>query len=135
VSGPLIVARYRDGRVIKGTSIDVSPDKPSCHVRGVDGRLETVALADLKALFFVKTLEGNSAHQEAMEMESGDRRSLGSAIVVVIFEDGEQMVGFTNRCPPKATFFYVTPVDARSNNVRALVNQAAVKAVHSLINI
>jgi hypothetical protein len=133
MSGPLVVARYRDGRLIKGTSVDVAADKPTCYVQTPDGARHLVALSDLKALFFVKTLEGNSAHSEAMEAELGDRRSMGAAIVLVAFEDGEHLVGFTNRFPPRGTYFFVTPVDPKSNNLRALVNQAAVKSVKSLL--
>ena len=135
LSGLLVVARYRDGRLIKGTSIDVSPDKPICHISSAEGTLHQIALGDLKSLYFVKTLDGNAEHNEAMEMEGRDRRSLGAAIVLVIFEDGEQMVGFTNRFPPRGSFYFVTPVDPKSNNVRALVNQAAVKAIHNLVTL
>lgn len=135
VSGPLVVARYRDGRLIKGTSVDVSPEKPICHILTPEGTFHQIALGDLKALFFVKTLDGNFEHNEAMEMEGSDRRSLGAAIVVVIFEDGEQLVGFSTRFPPRGSFYYVTPVDPKSNNVRALVNQASVKAIHNLVTL
>jgi hypothetical protein len=135
MSGPLVVARYRDGRLVKGTSMDVSPEKPRCHIQTSNGERIPVELGELKALFFVKTLEGNSKHQEAMEMSAGDRRSLGSAIVAVVFEDGEQIVGFTNRYPPRGSFYFITPVDSRSNNLRVLVNQAAVRSVYPLAGV
>jgi hypothetical protein len=134
MSGPLVVARYRDGRLIKGTSVDVSADKPTCYVRTPDGQKQLVTLADLKALFFVKTLDGNARHDESMAAETGDRRSLGAAIVTVHFEDKEQLVGFTNRFPPRGPFFFITPVDNKSNNLRVLVNQAAVAKLQPLVD-
>jgi hypothetical protein len=35
-------------------------------------------------------------------------------------------VGLTNRYPPNRDYFYVVPVDAESNNIRMLINRAAV---------
>ncbi|MEW5919042.1 MAG: hypothetical protein AB1762_21745, partial [Gemmatimonadota bacterium] len=61
-----VVARFIDGRLIKGTSIDVDQGKPNCHIRTPDGAVYTVELSDLKALFFVKSLSGNAQHDEAM---------------------------------------------------------------------
>ena len=122
----LVVARYRDGRLVKGISMDVDPTKPMCHVRAPDGVVTEIKLVDLKALFFVKTLEGNSAHNEGLAVDQGDRRSHGSTAIAIKFEDNEHLVGFTNRYPPNRPFFFVVPADTKSNNIRILVNKAAV---------
>jgi hypothetical protein len=124
-----VVARFRDGRLIKGTSVDVDPAKPVCHIRTPDGAIYTVELMELKALFFVRSLSGDAKHSEAMELETADRRQFGSTLVELTFEDGERMVGLTNRSSPNGNFFYVLPVDARSNNIRVLVNRSALKSV------
>ena len=65
-----VVARFADGRIVKGVSMNVDITKPACHVRTSDGKMEEVRLADLKALFFVKSLDGDSAHNEAMAAEA-----------------------------------------------------------------
>jgi hypothetical protein len=124
-----VVARFIDGRLIKGTSIDVEHTKPSCHIRTPDGAIYTVELNELKALFFVKSLNGDARHNEAMELETADRRQFGSALVELTFQDGERMVGLTNRASPNGNFFFVLPVDARSNNIRVLVNRSALKSI------
>lgn len=124
-----VVARFIDGRLIKGTSLDVDPAKAACHIRTRDGAIYTVELIELKALFFVKSLAGNATHDEAMELETADRRQFGSALVELTFADGERMIGLTNRANPSGEFFFVLPVDSRSNNIRILVNRSALKSI------
>lgn len=124
-----VVARYLDGRVIKGVSLDVDPGRPTCHVRTLDQGVVEVKLAQLKALFFVKSLTGNPAHEEGNTIEPADARGLGSYRIEVTFADGERLVGLTVRYPPIRPFFFVLPADSRSNNVRVLVNRAAVKTM------
>ena len=67
-----IVARFADGRMLKGTTQDFAPPKDTFHVIGSEGgsRPVKVAVEDLKAVFFVKSLVGNAAYTE---LSSGDR--------------------------------------------------------------
>ncbi|MEO6447166.1 MAG: hypothetical protein ABIZ91_10415 [Gemmatimonadaceae bacterium] len=119
-----VVARFTDGSTLKGTCLDVDPNRPKCHVRTADGAMTPVMLADLKALFFVKSTDGNPAHVESLEIEPVDPRLRGSRLVEVKFSDGERLVGFTSGFALKRAFFFLIPVDVRSNNVRVLVNAA-----------
>jgi hypothetical protein len=121
-----VVARYRDGRVVKGISHDIQPTKPTFHVRGADGKVVTVKLSELKAVFYVRTLEGNATYEEDLKPNPEDIRSRGSTVLSMRFEDGENMVCLTNGLPGSKPYFFVVPVDARSNNIRILVNQSAV---------
>ncbi len=121
-----VVARFQDGRVVKGTSLDVDPAKPVCHVRPPGGEVVEVALADLKALFFVRSLEGDPGHDESRLPDPGDRRLRGATVVSMRFADGETMVGMTIRYPPNRPYFFLNPVDPKSNNLRILVNREAV---------
>jgi hypothetical protein len=122
-----VVAHFLDGQLVKGTSLDVQPPKPDCHIRTTDRGMVEVRLADLKALFFVKSLVGNPEHQYATEPDPGDSRLAGSHRISITFADGERLVGLTNRHPPLGRYFWVLPVDAASNTMRILVNRAAVK--------
>lgn len=122
-----VVAHYLDGRMVKGVSIDVDPGRPTFHVRTVDRGAVEVKLADLKALFFVKDLVGDPKRQEASAIMSDDDRARGAQPIEVEFADGERIVGLTVRYPPVRPFFFILPADPRSNNVRVLVNRAAVK--------
>jgi hypothetical protein len=127
-----VVARYTDGRLLKGISMDVDPGRPTFHVRPPEGRAVEVSLADLKALFFVRTLEGNPAHNEVRKPDPADSRARGSTIVSLRFADGEEMVGLTIRYPPNRPYFFIVPVDATSNNIRILVNRAAVVSMEEV---
>jgi hypothetical protein len=122
-----VVAHYLDGRVVKGITMDVDLGRPLCHIRTpANGTLE-VKLAELKALFFVKDLVGNSTRDDILKLEASDDRARGAYPIELEFADGEHLVGLTVRYPPIRPFFFVLPADSRSNNVRVLVNRAAVK--------
>lgn len=121
-----IVARYRDGRVIKGTSLDVDPGKTRFHVRTAEGSTLEVDMNDLKALFFVRSLEGDPKRNDRATPVENDPRSRGATLVELGFADGETIVGMTIGWPPRRPFFFVNPVDPDSNNVRILVNRSAV---------
>jgi hypothetical protein len=128
----LVVARFLDGKVLKGTSLDVDPARPTFHVRPLEGPTAEVKLKDLKALFFVRSLEGDMARHEVRNIDPADPRNHGSTAVSLQFPDGEVMVGLTNRFPPTRPFFFIVPVDAESNNIRILVNRVAVKKMEPL---
>lgn len=121
-----VVAHYVGGRVVKGVSHDINPKRPFCHIRTAEGGTVSVKLSDLKALFFVKDLAGDAKHEEGSMIATGDPRARGARPIEVEFGDGERVIGLTAGYPPQGPFFFVLPVDARSNNLRILVNQAAV---------
>ena len=49
-----VVARYIDGRVVKGISYDIDANKHYCIIWTTDDDSVEVHLAELKALFFVR---------------------------------------------------------------------------------
>ena len=120
-----VVANLLDGRVIKGVSLDLDPTKPLSHFRTDQGVVK-VKLAETKALFFVRSLSGDPARNDVQEADPADLRAMGATRIEIRFKDGERLVAFTNRFPPRGAFYYVVPVDPASNNTRILVNQAAV---------
>jgi hypothetical protein len=97
------------------------------HIKtAAQGTLE-VKLKELKALFFVKDLVGNSGRNDVLALEPSDGRARGSYPIDLEFADGEHLIGLTVRYPPVRPFFFVLPADSRSNNLRVLINRAAVK--------
>lgn len=127
MQGHLIVAHFIDGSVVKGVSLDVNALKPVCHLKPADGPTVEVLLAKVKALFFVKTMVGQKDYQEGKAAAAGDPRLVGAKRVRVVFADKEEIVGLMNRFPPNTPFFFLLPIDPGSNNIRILVNRAAVK--------
>jgi hypothetical protein len=130
--GHLIVAHMLDGSILKGTSLDVDAKKPSCHLRPREGEPLEIALADTKALFFVKTETGRPEYNETRAPSQGDVRLVGAKRMKVRFADSEEIVGLTNRFPPITPYFYMLPIDPVSNNIRILVNKAAVTAMEEV---
>lgn len=122
----LVVARYLDGRVLKGQTLDVDPSRPTFHIRPPAKANTEVRLAELKALFFVRDLGGNPDRVEGMELDSDDARARGAYPIEVEFADGERIVGLTVRYPPIRPYFYILPADTSSNNIRILVNRSAI---------
>ncbi len=127
----LVVAHGQDGRVFKGMTLDLDPGRPTFHLRTAGGKVEEIRLAEMKAVFFVRSLDGNGARQERLQVAPDDVRGRGSKLVAVRFNDGEVLVGFTIRYPPARPYFYVLPADPDSNNIRVLVARAAVAAMES----
>jgi hypothetical protein len=127
-----VVARYLDGHLVKGTTLDAGVNRPCCHVRPDDGPQVLVQYKDLKALFFVRSLDGDPTHNEAMDPDPTDPRARGATLVSLRFYDGERVVGMTMRYPQRDQFFFLTPVGARSNNIRMLVNSAALVSLEQL---
>jgi hypothetical protein len=124
-----IIARYRDGRTIKGLSQDFSPNKPVFHLyreaEGVSGVPVMVDLNELKAVFFAKSFAGDRDYKERKVFVHGDKSS--GRNVEVIFADGEMLQGSVLGYNPKHSGFFLFPVDPESNNIRVFVINGAVK--------
>jgi hypothetical protein len=118
----LVVARYLDGRVLKGTTRDFSAMRPSFHV-DVDGSGEVVEvrLRQMKAVFFVKSFEGDPARQDIRGFIDGPQEAPQGRKIAMRFRDGEFMCGYTMSWSPDREGFFVFPTDSGSNNDRIYV--------------
>src|SRR5688572_9557870 len=132
MQGHLIVANCLDGTVQKGTSLDVDPKRPTCHIKTAMGGMIEVPLAGLNALVFGKTATGLPDYNDAGYVAPLDSRLVGARRVRVAFAVGEEIVGLMNRFPPITPYFYMLPIDPHSNNIRILVNRAAVKEMNEV---
>ncbi len=127
-----VVARYADGRVIKGFTQDFYPNKDRFHLIIDDNTVE-VLVRRLKAVFFVRDFSGDSRHQERKGYLQGENP--GGVKLEVTFADGEVLVGSTPLgYDPKRQGFFVTPADPGSNNLRVFVVSSAVKGVRQLFD-
>ncbi len=120
------VAHFADGSIFKGFTEDLAPSRPWFHLRLADsGERRMITLADLKAVFRVKSLKGDP---EREDRQDGDRPGYGRKIRV-LFKDGEQIVGYTNGYAPERPAFFLIPVDPASNNNQILVVNRFVEQV------
>jgi hypothetical protein len=90
-------------------------------VSTVDGHVEEFDIQELKAIFFVKTYEGDEFH----EYHYPDAVPGGGRKIWVVFGDGEKMVGYTQAYSPSRPGFLMTPADLRGNNERVFVVTSA----------
>jgi hypothetical protein len=124
-----VVARYADGRVLKGYA-DFDPAQPEFRlvpIESPDGEEVEVRVTDLKALFFVRSFAGDPLYGESKELYQ--ERPPGTRKVRVEFADGEELVGYTKEDPFRAPGFFCTPLDPRANNLKVFVVLDAVSRV------
>ena len=120
-----VVARHLDGSIQRGTTIDFSPTRR--HFRLNDGKtVHDVDLGNLKALFFVKDLDGNAAYEEKKGYLA--RQNHGKKVVVE-FKDGEMLFGYTLSYTSQGFGFFVFPGDPASNNEKVFVLHGATRSV------
>lgn len=129
-----VVARFRDGRTIKGVTHDFGPQKKFFHVTpmGVkSGKAVEVLFAELKAVFFVKSLEGRKDHPPG---KTGIEESLKTGPVTkvkITFLDGETLVGTTHGYTPDREGFFIIPLEEDSNNLRIFIISDSVKQIET----
>lgn len=126
-----VVARYADGRIVKGYTFDFGPSQSRFHIFAEPmacGSSTLVLIRDLKAVFFVRDLVGNPARQDVQKFPPG-AETTGSHIEVR-FRDGEVMVGTADSPVTDSQGFVLIPADPRSNNLRVYVVAAATRAVY-----
>lgn len=129
-----MVVRCADGRVLKGYTYDFGADTPRFHLVPTEealGEGTEVWMKDLKAVFFVRSFEGNPEYAESKDLYQ--ERPPGTRKVMVEFEDGEMLFGYTKRYDPGQPGFFFSPIDPNSNNVRVFAVFAAVSSVRRLL--
>jgi len=113
----LVVARYLDGRVLKGTTRDFSAMRPSFHVEvGSTHEVVELRMRLLKAVFFVKAFEGDPAREDVRGFIKGAQETPQGRKIAVRFRDGEFMCGYTMSWSPDREGFFIFPSDPGSNN-------------------
>jgi hypothetical protein len=113
-----IIVRFTDGKVLKGTTADLFPNKSVFHLKDKDsGIIQEIDIVYLKAVYFVKCFDGNPNYQEKDDI---DRVGLGKKIKVH-FKDGETLIGYTQGYAPNRDIFIVFPCDPNSNNEKVFV--------------
>jgi hypothetical protein len=133
--GPVnkVVARFADGRMVKGMTADFFPTKDLFHVSAANSSgtepLE-IRTQDLKALFFVKDFAGNPDYAERKAFDPASPPA--GRRIRVAFNDGEIMVGTTTGYQPGRPGFFLEPADPKSNNERCYVVAAATREISFL---
>jgi hypothetical protein len=120
-----VVIKFNDGTVKKGSTPDFLPNKACFHLNSQNETVETIEIEALKAVFFVKDVEGNKDYNETYQ----DVIQGGGKKVQVEFNDGEIIVGYVLGYSPDRQGFNMTPADLNSNNERVFVVTSATTSV------
>ena len=134
-----VVARFNDGRVLKGYAKGFSAEADDVVIdEAGSGKEHRIAMGDLKALFFIKSFEGDKTYREKKAF--GGNTHDGHKVYIK-FSDQESLVGFVEGENPwgkgfflskdggKAKGFFLVPVDGDSNNVKVFVVGTSVEDV------
>lgn len=126
--GCKVVARFVDGRVLKGTIRDFAPDKPVFHLVPAEPGVAAlkVPTGALKAVFFVKDYAGDAKRRDRADFDAAPPQGRR---LLVHFKDGETIAGTTSAFAPDKPGFFMTPADPNTNNERIFVLRGAVARV------
>ncbi|HSB81091.1 MAG TPA: hypothetical protein VLM91_20110 [Candidatus Methylomirabilis sp.] len=114
-----VVVRYQDGRMVKGVTEDFAPGKSEFSVIQHHGKRVTIRnFEGVKAVFFVKSLDGNRLYAEQKDFAIANQ--FGQKTIVV-FRDKEEISGYTLIGHADQPAFFLFPVDRQSNNLKVLV--------------
>ena len=128
-----VVVAYLDGRRIKGFTNDFSPVRDQFflfpeHADPKPGERGTpVKMSDLKAVFFVRSFEGDPGHNDNPAAVAAQGKK-----IQITFTDGEVQTGNTVAYNQKNLGFFMTPGDSNSNNERIFVVNRNVKSAKVL---
>ena len=114
----MVVARLLDRGKVKGHSTDFHPEQDHFTITPSSGGLAVrVQNDDLKALFFVHSVDGDRSHSDHKEFRApatGVRPKLW-----IEFADGEEMAAWPVSPMLGKLGFYVLPTDSKSNVEKA----------------
>jgi len=118
-----VVVHFRDGKIVKGYTYDFNPNKDIFHVVDAEDkhRVTEISTAQLKALFFVKTFEGNKNHPDPGDFSMDEFKNSPGLKVKVTFFDHEVMYGSTHGYAPNRKGFFMSPANKQINNDRVFV--------------
>jgi hypothetical protein len=122
-----VVARFADGRVVKGITRDFAVTRDFFHVIPPEPGATPVRvlLPHLKAVFFVKDHAGDKDYNERKAFD----KVVPGRKLQVTFRDGEVLVGSSTAYDAARSGFFLMPADPKSNNDRIYVVMKAVRSV------
>ena len=124
-----VVLRYLNGDMEKCLI------KPyiSCSIKVIqvikqDGSVRTIPIESLKAIFFVKELNGKGHKKGSWEEEDPNALKVGKKIVVT-FKDDEKIKGKVLGEWEKGEGFFIYPIEKDSNNLKIFVVRSSITKI------
>ena len=137
--GKKVVVKFKDGKILKGWTEDISPNKETFHLYKVEefrkkGEKDIIEikLSSLKVVFFVKNHKGNKDYQKVRTFEGQPKITPSQRKIIVTCKDGEKIYGTTLGYNLNRKGFFIYPIDPKDNNERIFIIQRSVKSVELL---
>ncbi len=134
--GKKVVVKFKDGKILKGWTANISPNKEVFHLYKHEEFREQekkdvveVKLSSLRAVFFVKSHKGNKDYKKVRTFKGQPKITPSQRKIIVTCKDGEKIYGTTLGYNPNKKGFFISPIDPKSNNERIFINQTVVKSV------
>ena len=123
-----VVARFKDGSLVKGKIHDFSIAKSKFRFETIKGERRKISVEELKAIFWVKDFQGNKNHRDKFnfDLDIGGRR------IRVRFLDGELIIGHTIGYSSNQPGMFMVPLDTASNNMGVFVIKSATEIIEFL---
>src|SRR5262245_65402323 len=112
-----VVVHFRDGRLLKGYTSDLTPNKSNFRLTPIDwgGESQTIEVETLKAVFFVKDFAGDSTYNEKKAFAPDAPYVPGR--VEFHMEDGESLVGVVLDYQPDEAGLFLVQADPNAEDV------------------
>jgi len=128
----LVVAHLLDGSLLKGMTEDFYVENDTFTLTDREHNVEIVDVSNLKALFFVKNLDGNRDYRERKGFHT--ENNMGNKAMAELF-DGEVLFGYTHASySEEAAGFFIYPGDPASNNIKVFVVRSSAKRIKVVPN-
>jgi hypothetical protein len=130
-----VVLRFLDGKIVKGYISYFSPADNRITVVDERSNEQDVPLDELKAVFYVKSFEGNKHYADKKSFAKTTQKGRK---ILVRFKDGERLIGYLEGDVPwrrgfflesKKGGFFIIPSDDQTNNIKAFVVSTSVTNV------
>ena len=117
-----IVVRLKDKTSLKGKISNFSPLYSFFQLELLNGDSVIVNIDKIKAMFFVKSFEGNKQYNYKYEdklLWAGDK-------ITLKFNDGEKIVGYAQHSDFTPKGYFITPADVNGNNTYVFASRSAI---------
>ncbi len=125
-----VVVHYSGGKLAKGYAFDFNQDKNHFHLFADQTKTEMIEVSqsELKAVFFVKSFEGN-AEYTSPDFSEEEIKCLPGMKLKVVFKDGESMYACSWGYSPARKGFFIIPCDEGDNNKKIYVIKSSTSSV------
>ena len=117
-----VVVRLKDKTLLKGKISNFSTLHDFFQLELLNGDSVIVNIDKIKAMFFVKSFEGNKQYNYKYEdklLWAGDK-------ITLKFNDGEKIVGYAQHSDFTPKGYFITPADVNGNNTYVFASRSAI---------